>query len=184
MSVKIITDSTADMPDSGKSRILTVPMHVRFGSEEYLDGVTLSRQDFYEKLAQSKELPATSQPSPAAFAEIFEQVVSAGDTAVVITISAKLSGTYQSACIAAEEYAGKVFVVDSATVALGTGAFALRAVQLAEDGLEAAAVAAQLEQEKPSLHVLAVLDTLPAFHQAGGDHPKRRGGHSGQGPGL
>ena len=128
MSVKIITDSTADMPDSGKSRVLTVPMHVRFGSEEYLDGVTLSRQDFYEKLAQSKELPATSQPSPAAFAEIFEQVVSAGDTAVVITVSAKLSGTYQSACIAAEEYAGRVFVVDSATVALGTGAFALRAV--------------------------------------------------------
>ena len=167
MSVKIITDSTADMPDSGKSRILTVPMHVRFGSEEYLDGVTLSRQDFYEKLAQSEELPATSQPSPAAFAEIFEQVVSAGDTAVVITISAKLSGTYQSACIAAEEYAGKVFVVDSATVALGTGAFALRAVQLAEDGLEAAAVAAQLEKEKPSLHVLAVLDTLEYLKKGG-----------------
>ena len=156
MSVKIITDSTADMPDSQKKRTTIVPMQIRFGSEEYIDGVTMSRQEFYAKLLENKELPATSQPSPAAFADAFAKVVNEGDSAVVITISGKLSGTYQSACLAAEEYKGRVFVVDSECVALGTGALAERALQLADTGMEAADIAAQLEAEKPQLHVLAV----------------------------
>ena len=138
MSVKIITDSTADMPDSQKKRTTIIPMQIRFGSEEYIDGVTMSRQEFYAKLLENQELPATSQPSPAAFADAFAKVVSEGDSAVVITISSKLSGTYQSACLAAEEYEGRVFVVDSECVALGTGALAERALQLVDAGMEAA----------------------------------------------
>lgn len=167
MSVKIITDSTADMPDSQKKRTTIVPMQIRFGSEEYIDGVTMSRQEFYVKLLENKELPATSQPSPAAFADAFAKVVNEGDSAVVITISGKLSGTYQSACLAAEEYKGRVFVVDSECVALGTGALAERALQLADTGMEAADIAAQLEAEKPQLHVLAVLDTLEYLKRGG-----------------
>lgn len=167
MSVKIITDSTADMPDSQKKRTTIVPMQIRFGSEEYIDGVTMSRQEFYAKLLENKELPATSQPSPAAFADAFAKVVNEGDSAVVITISGKLSGTYQSACLAAEEYKGRVFVVDSECVALGTGALAERALQLADTGMEAADIAAQLEAEKPQLHVLAVLDTLEYLKRGG-----------------
>ena len=167
MSVKIITDSTADMPDSQKKRTTIVPMQIRFGSEEYIDGVTMSRQEFYAKLLENKELPATSQPSPTAFADAFAKVVNEGDSAVVITISGKLSGTYQSACLAAEEYKGRVFVVDSECVALGTGALAERALQLADTGMEAADIAAQLEAEKPQLHVLAVLDTLEYLKRGG-----------------
>ena len=167
MSVKIITDSTADMPDSQKKRTTIIPMRIRFGGEEYIDGVTMSRQEFYAKLLENKELPATSQPSPAAFADAFEKVVNEGDSAVVITISGKLSGTYQSACLAAEEYKGRVFVVDSECVALGTGALAERALQLADIGMEAGAIAAQLETEKPQLHVLAVLDTLEYLKRGG-----------------
>lgn len=167
MSVKIITDSTADMPDSQKKRTTIIPMRIRFGGEEYIDGVTMSRQEFYAKLLENKELPATSQPSPAAFADAFEKVVNEGDSAVVITISGKLSGTYQSACLAAEEYNGRVFVVDSECVALGTGALAERALQLADIGMEAGAIAAQLETEKPQLHVLAVLDTLEYLKRGG-----------------
>lgn len=167
MSVKIITDSTADMPDSQKKRTTIIPMQIRFGSEEYIDGVTMSRQEFYAKLLENQELPATSQPSPAAFADAFAKVVSEGDSAVVITISGKLSGTYQSACLAAEEYEGRVFVVDSECVALGTGALAERALQLVDTGMEAADIAAQLEAEKPQLHVLAVLDTLEYLKRGG-----------------
>lgn len=167
MSVKIITDSTADMPDSQKKRTTIIPMRIRFGGEEYIDGVTMSRQEFYAKLLENKELPATSQPSPAAFADAFEKVVNEGDSAVVITISGKLSGTYQSACLAAEEYKGRVFVVDSECVALGTGALAERALQLVDIGMEAGAIAAQLETEKPQLHVLAVLDTLEYLKRGG-----------------
>lgn len=167
MSVKIITDSTADMPDSQKKRTTIIPMRIRFGSEEYIDGVTMSRQEFYAKLLENKELPATSQPSPAAFADAYAKVVNEGDSAVVITISGKLSGTYQSACLAAEEYKGRVFVVDSECVALGTGALAERALQLADTGMEAGAIAAQLEAEKPQLHVLAVLDTLEYLKRGG-----------------
>ncbi len=167
MSVKIITDSTADMPDSQKKRTTIIPMQIRFGSEEYIDGVTMSRQEFYAKLLENQELPATSQPSPAAFADAYAKVVSEGDSAVVITISGKLSGTYQSACLAAEEYEGRVFVVDSECVALGTGALAERALQLVDTGMEAADIAAQLEAEKPQLHVLAVLDTLEYLKRGG-----------------
>ncbi len=167
MSVKIITDSTADMPDSQKKRTTIIPMRIRFGSEEYIDGVTMSRQEFYAKLLENKELPSTSQPSPAAFADAFAKVVNEGDSAVVITIAGKLSGTYQSACLAAEEYKGRVFVVDSECVALGTGALAERALQLADTGMEAADIAAQLEAEKPQLHVLAVLDTLEYLKRGG-----------------
>lgn len=167
MSVKIITDSTADMPDRQKARTVIVPMHIRFGTEEYIDGVTLSREDFYKKLVENEELPTTSQPSPAAFSDAFAAVAEAGDTAVVITISAKLSGTYQCACLAAQEYEGKIFVVDSACVALGTGALAERALQLADEGLSAEKIAAQLEEEKKTLHVLALLDTLEYLKKGG-----------------
>ena len=86
---------------------------------------------------------------------------------MVITIGRKFSGTYQSACIAAEEYKDRIFVVDSECVALGTGVLAMRAMQLADTGMEAAAIAAQLEAEKPKLHVFAVLDTLEYLKRGG-----------------
>ena len=105
MSVQIIVDSAADMPQKviEQEKLTVVPLRTIFGNEEYLDGVTITAQQFYEKLIEDTTHPSTSQPSPYEFQQIFEQVVSAGDSAVVITLSSKLSGTYQSASIAASE---------------------------------------------------------------------------------
>ena len=97
MSVKLIIDSTANVADNIKDRFTVVPLSIFFGEEEYIDGVTITRKEFYEKLIESDVLPSTSQATPAAFESVFAEVTANGESAVVLTISSKLSGTYQSA---------------------------------------------------------------------------------------
>ena len=109
--IRFITDSASDM-NSSREDVTILPLHIRFGEEEYADGVTISHKEFYEKLIECDTLPTTSLVSPAVFEEAYEKAVSAGETVIVVTISSKLSGTCQSARIAAEDYEGKVFVVD------------------------------------------------------------------------
>jgi hypothetical protein len=121
MSVKIIVDSTSDLTAAVRQRVHVVPLTIRFGDKEYIDGITINSREFYEKLVECDDLPTTSQATPASFEGIFRQTVEAGDDAVVITLASKLSGTYQSAVIAAEEYEGRIHVVDSTTVAIGGG---------------------------------------------------------------
>ena len=115
MAVRFIIDSAADIipSEAQKLGIVHLPLKVIFGEEEYYDAVNLSHKEFYEKLIEADMLPGTSQIPPIEFQDIYEKVVSGGDTAVVITISSKLSGTYQSAKIAAEEFSDKIYVVDS-----------------------------------------------------------------------
>lgn len=122
MSVRIVVDSTCDLRPALRQRVRVVPLTVFFGDEEYVDGVNLSAQEFYRKLSQTKVFPRTSQASPFAFSECFAEAVHAGDSVVCITVSSKLSGTYQSAVIAAEDYPGQVFVVDSRQVAISCAA--------------------------------------------------------------
>ena len=104
MKTRIIVDSTADLMPDFKSRVTVVPLTVKFGEEEFIDGVTIDHKTFYEKLIESDELPTTSQATPDAFMKEFDNVKEAGESAVVITLSSKFSGTYQSAWIAAEDY--------------------------------------------------------------------------------
>ena len=104
MAVRIITDSTVDIADKYRNLFTVVPLTVSFGEKDYIDGVTLNKQEFYQKLVSSQELPKTSQATPAAFAEVFRKLQENGDEAVVITVSSRLSGTYQSACIAAPTF--------------------------------------------------------------------------------
>ena len=92
---RIIIDSTIDLPEQYRRQVHIVPLTIHFGTEELLDGVDIDRQRFYERLVESDVLPTTSQPSPDAFAQLFDQVEAAGDSAVVLTISHKLSGTYR-----------------------------------------------------------------------------------------
>ena len=167
MNVRIVIDSTADVTDEVRSACTVVPLTVIFGETEYLDGVTLTHREFYEKLIESDELPTTSQASPAAFGEVFRAAVEAGDSVVALTISSRLSGTCQSAMLAAEEFPGKVFVVDSRSVAIGTGILAARALELAAAGLSAQEIAAKLEEERERVHVLALLDTLEYLKRGG-----------------
>ena len=166
MCVRIIVDSSTDVSEKYREKIQFVPLTVRFGDKEYLDGVELSKHQFYEMLVESDELPTTSQATPAAFADCFEAVASAGDSAVVITLSSKLSGTYQSAVLAAEDYPN-IYVVDSQSVAIGTGVLAQYAVELAQQGMDAEEIAQVLTQQREKVCVVALLDTLEYLKKGG-----------------
>ena len=166
MCVRIIVDSSTDVSEKYREKIQFVPLTVRFGDKEYLDGVEISKHQFYEMLVESDALPTTSQATPAAFAEYLESVASAGDSAVVITLSSKLSGTYQSAVLAAEDYPN-IYVVDSQSVAIGTGVLAQYAVELAQQGMGAEEIAQGLTQQREKVCVVALLDTLEYLKKGG-----------------
>ena len=166
MKTRIIIDSTADLSDELKSKVAVVPLTVHFGDEEYLDGVTIDHKAFYEKLIESDQLPTTSQATPDSFINEFEKVKEAGDSAVVITISSKLSGTYQSATIAAEDFEN-IYIVDSGSAAIGSGILAERALQLADSGMEAREIAEILNKEKEKIVIIALLDTLEYLKKGG-----------------
>lgn len=167
MNVRIIVDSTADLIPEIRERLTTVPLTVHFGDQEYMDGVTITHKQFYEKLVESDVMPTTSQPSPEAFARIFRQVEADGDQAVVLTVSSKLSGTCQSAAIAAADFPGRVWVVDTRSVAIGSGILAELALRLVDSGMDAPSIAAQLERERENVRVIALLDTLEYLKKGG-----------------
>lgn len=166
MSVKIIVDSTTDLLPEMQNLVQVVPLTVHFGSEEYIDGVTMTNLQYYEKLIETDVVPQTSQAVPADFERVFETVQEKGDSAVVITVSSSLSGTYQSACIAAEGYEN-IYVVDSATAAIGAGILTELALQYVAEGLPAASIAEKLEQEKHRIRIIALLDTLEYLKKGG-----------------
>ena len=164
--VQIIIDSTVDLPDDARGAYRVVPLTVHFGDEAFVDGVTIDRERFYERLVESDVLPTTSQATPASFDEVFREVARAGDSAVVLTISSKLSGTYQSACIAADGYEN-IYVVDSQTVAIGSGILAEYALQCARSGMDAAQIVRRLEKKRQDVCLLALLDTLEYLKRGG-----------------
>lgn len=166
MKTRLIVDSTADLIPSLRAKVSVVPLTLHFGNEEYIDGVTITHREFYEKLIETDVMPATSQATPTAFDEAFAEVAAAGESAVVITLSSKLSGTYQSACIAATEY-DNIYVVDSASVAIGSAILAELAIQWIEEGVSAKEVADRLEEEKKKVRIVALLDTLEYLKRGG-----------------
>ena len=167
MSVRIIVDSTADVSASILPRLEVVPLKVHFGDEEYIDGVTIDHKTFYEKLIESDVLPTTSQATPAAFTGLYERITAEGDSAVVLTISSKLSGTYQSAVIAAEDYGDQIYVVDTQSAAIGAGILAELALWLADSGMDASAIAERIEREREKVCIVAMLDTLEYLKKGG-----------------
>lgn len=166
MRVRIIIDSTTDLAPELRGQVEVVPLTVSFGTEEYIDGVTITHEEFYSKLIESDVLPTTSQATPAAFAEVFEEVAAAGDSAVVITVASQLSGTCQSARIAAEDY-DNIYVVDSGSVTLGAGILAEYALRCARSGMTAAEIAGLLEKKKEDICLIAMLDTLEYLKKGG-----------------
>ena len=166
MKTRIIVDSTTDLLPHLKEQVQVVPLTVLFGEEQFIDGVTIDHKTFYEKLVESDVLPSTSQATPAAFGTEMKKAQDAGAEAVVITISSKLSGTYQSAVIAAQDYPN-VFVVDSGTGAIGGGILTERALQLAQEGRSARDIAAILEEEKKKIRIVALVDTLEYLKKGG-----------------
>lgn len=167
MSVKIIVDSSADLREEIRQKVEVIPLTIRFGDTEYADGVDITHKEFYEKLVASEELPTTSQVTPDRFTSVFAAVKEAGDTAVVLTISSELSGTYQSAVIAAADFADTVYVVDSLTVAIAGGILTEYALQLAEEGKSAKEIADILTVERENACLMATLDTLEYLKKGG-----------------
>jgi len=167
MRVKIIVDSTADLRPEVAAKVGIVPLSVHFGDRDYVSGVDITPQQFYEMLVESDELPTTSQPAPYLFEEAFEKAVSEGYEVVCLTCSGKLSGTHQSASIAAAEFDGKVHVVDSQTIAISLGILVEYALQLVERGLPAGEIVLKLLQKREKVRLLALVDTLEYLKKGG-----------------
>lgn len=169
MSVKIVVDSACDLTKQRADALdLTfLSLKTIFGVEEYSDGITMSHREFYEKLIESGDMPSTSQIPPHDFEEVFAQIKKDGDTAVVITLSAKLSGTFQSATIAREGYEDCIFLIDSETVSLGEQILVLLACQLRDEERSAADITQILEERKRDIRLIALLDTLEYLRRGG-----------------
>lgn len=165
--ITIITDSASDLSQNNKNGITVLPMTISFDNETYEDGVTLTPDNFYMKLIESSTLPKTSQVSPYAFNEAYEKALEHSDQVIVITLSSKLSGTYQSACIAAEDYQDKVYVIDSENVTVGEQLLINYAFSLIQQGLDAKAITQQLNTIKKRIHLVALLDTLEYLKKGG-----------------
>lgn len=169
MSLRIVIDSASDIT---MERALALgldfmPLKTIFGDEEYLDGVNLPHRAFYEKLIESGVFPTTSQIAPHEFEKKYREIRNAGDTAIVITLSSLLSGTYQSANIALEGYEDCVRIVDSKNVSVGEQNLVMYAVRLRDQGLSAEEIASKLEEKKKKICVLALFDTLEYLKRGG-----------------
>lgn len=165
--LRIITDSASDIMEPDRKDLTVLPMTVRFGEKEYLDGVTINHQEFYEKLIESDELPVTSLISPGDFEAAYQKAAEAGEQVLVVTLSGRLSGTYQSACIAAADFEENVRVVDSMNATIGEQILVLYALQLSDQGVELDEIVRTLEQAKKKIHVLGLLDTLEYLKKGG-----------------
>ena len=166
MSIKIIVDSTVDLKDELKERVYSsVPLSIRFGDEEYLDGVTINHKQFYDKLVNSNVFPTTSQANPESFDRVFASL-SKNDQAIVITLSSKLSGTYQSAMIASENYSN-VIVIDSQSVAIGAGILTEYAFELIDKGYQFDQIIESIKKVREKIVIVALVDTLEYLKRGG-----------------
>ena len=164
--IRIIADSTCDISkeDAKKLGIEIIPITVRFGEEEFLDGVEITHEEFYKRLGECEELPKTSQPSPDTFMDVFTKYVNQGDDVIGIFISSELSGTYQSACIAAadveEESGKKIFIVDSRNASIGTALLIREAVKYRDNNMSAEEIADACRELAGHIKLTAVVGSL------------------------
>ncbi|MBQ7614995.1 MAG: DegV family protein [Butyrivibrio sp.] len=162
MGVSIITDSASDVSQERAKEwgITVLPLKIRFGDEEYLDGVTLSGHDFYKKLVETDVIPKTSQITPFDYGEAFGKAVEAGDDVICFCLSSGVSGSYQSACMAAQEYPDGVYVVDTQQFCISEYIIVQRGVELRDQGKGAKEIVDRIKEDMKRAHVIAVFDTL------------------------
>jgi len=169
MKIKIVTDSGCDISQelAKEKGIRILPLKTLLGGEEFLDGVTINTTEFYEKLIETDEFPKTSQVAPFEYEEAFREELENSDHILCLAISSKVSGCYQSALIAAEEFPGRVTVIDSKSVSLGARNFVEYAISLVNSGMELNDIVKDLEEKKEKLIVVALLDTLEYLKKGG-----------------
>lgn len=168
--IKFLVDSAADYPSDElyQKGIALCPMSISIGEESYIEGQNLARDQFYELLETSEAFPKTSQPSPQAFAEIFEEVKKTGDELICVLISSSLSGTYQSAMIAKDivEYEN-IHIIDSHTATCCIKVLADYGLQLRDEGKNAQEIVMAMEELKHKIKVVAMVDTLEYLSRGG-----------------
>ncbi len=167
--VKILIDSASDIEkdEANALGVHLIPVRIRFGTEEFLDGINLTHSRFFEMLIESDELPQTSRINEYEFAEKYGELTADGSDVVVITMSSKISGTYSGAVKAAKDFGGKVYVVDSLNACIGERILCQYALRLLGEGLSAREIAAELDVKKHKIQLLAVLDTLKYLRKGG-----------------
>jgi DegV family protein with EDD domain len=169
--IHLVTDSTSDIPPSDAQAlgVSVVPLVVRFGNEQYRDGVDIDADGFYAKLEHTDVHPTTSQPSPEVFAALYRTLLENPEDHVVgLHISSKLSGTLQSAHLAAQEFdANRVHLVDTESVSGGLQLLVRAALDDIEAGDTAATVATKATQRRSRVSILVLLDTLTYLHRGG-----------------
>lgn len=164
--IRILTDSGSDICAPFPENLTVIPLTIHFGPEEYRDGETIDHKTFYEKLTSGSALPTTSLIPPGEFEQAYKKAQDAGETVIAILLSSKLSGTYQSAALAAEEFEN-VFVIDSLNATLGEQILVKYALQLVEQGISATDIAAELERAKSHVNLMGLPDTLEYLHRGG-----------------
>lgn len=169
MAIKILIDSASDInqKEAQDLGIIMLPMNISFGDKDYLDGVDLMPDAFYTLLKNSTQLPTTSLINSFRFGEEFAKHTANGDQLIVITISSKLSGTYQAALQASLDYKDQVFVVDSLNACAGERILGLYALELVKKGLSAAEIFEELNAAKTRIRVIALVDTLEYLKKGG-----------------
>lgn len=171
MSIRIVTDSNCDLPQEiiEKHGITVVPMYINIGAMSYLDGVEMSRQEFYEGLADFDAHPMTSVPGPGQFLEVYQQLAAEGASQILsIHIGSSLSAVINSARLAAEEPGTiPVTAFDSGNLTLGTGLQAVMAAEAAAEGRSMAEIVAMLENLRERTYCFAALDTLEFLRRSG-----------------
>ena len=169
MSFQIITDSASDMPQetAQKLGVVVMPIHTRFGDEEFLDGVTMKPHEFFDRLVNKKQLPRTSQITPYECGQEYEKAVAAGRGVLCITMSSGVSGTCQSACAAAADYEGQVEVIDSRQFCISLYALVEYACRLRDEGKTLQEAAALVEKAKKRVHVISIFSTLEYLRLGG-----------------
>ena len=171
MAVQIITDSASDLrPELAKElNVHLIHMRVIFEDGVYTDCVDIDKAEFYEKQAACKTLPKTTQCNPQEYCEAFQPLLDNGDEVVAIIMSSKLSGTYQSACIAKELVDGseRLHLVDSLNVTLGEGLLVREAVRMRDAGKSAAEIVAELEVLRHKVRFIAFIGTMKYLKMGG-----------------
>ncbi len=167
--IRIITDSASDIPnnDSIPANLSIMPLTIFFGEEEYLDGKTITNEEYYNKLTGGDILPKTSQVTPYDFEQEIQKALDNGEKVIVITLSSGLSGTYQSACIAASNFDKDVAVIDSFMATVSEQILVKYALELVEQGMEYDKIVETLENDKKKIKLVGPLDTLEYLKKGG-----------------
>ena len=168
--IRLIVDSSADYTkkELEDREIELIPLTISLGEENYLDGVNLTRNELYNWLTSGDNFPKTSQPSPQAFAEIFEDAKENGDEVICILLSSALSGTCQSAMIARDMVGyEKIHIVDSLSATHAIRILADYANRMRRNGSQARQIVTALEELKSKIKILAAVDTLEYLHRGG-----------------